>query len=297
MSLPLLTLTPWEGVYQYSTPDIRLSQGSAEKRGHPWLKGVGRVECLTMILDYELTTFIAMIAIVLVAGTVKVTLGVGFALIATPLLLLVMDPASVVGFIAPLILLQDAIILRQTWRKVPWRSAAILAVSAAVVAPFASQLQTELDADVLRVVISLTIIGAGVVLLSGVQFTFRRETRALVVAGAISGALFPLAGVSGPPVGLFLVNQRWEMAEMRAVLAAFLVVLETVTITAFVVGGVVDGDSLLLDAMMVPVLALAVVISTVVLRGVDSNRYRKAVTSVIVASAGLGLGGLILNYV
>jgi uncharacterized membrane protein YfcA len=265
--------------------------------GYRWLKRVGRVEYFTMILDYELTAFIAIVAIVLVAGTVKVTLGVGFALIGTPLLLLVMDAHDVVGFIVPLILLQDLIILSQMWRRVPWRSAAILAVSAAIIAPFASLLHTVLNADELRVAISLTIIVAGGVLLSGVQFTFRNESRALVVAGAISGALFPLAGISGPPVALFLVNQRWEMTTMRAVLAAFLVVLETVTITSFVVGGVVDGQSLLLDAMMIPVLALAVLISTFLLRGIDSNRYRKAVTLVIVASAVLGLVSLIFSYV
>ena len=124
-----------------------------------------------MILDYEIATFIAIVAIVLIAGTVKVTLGVGFALIATPLLLLVMDAGDVVGFIVPLILLQDLIILRQTWRQIQWRSAAILAVSAVIVAPFASLLHTALNADALRVVISLTIITAGVVLLSGVKFT------------------------------------------------------------------------------------------------------------------------------
>ena len=122
-----------------------------------------------MILDYELTTFIAIIAIVLVAGTVKVTLGVGFALIATPLLLLVMDADAVVGFIAPLILLQDLIILRQTWKYVPWRSAAILAISAVVIAPFAALLQTELDPDTLQIAICLTIIAAGVILLSGLS--------------------------------------------------------------------------------------------------------------------------------
>ena len=96
-----------------------------------------------MILDYDLATFIAIIAIVLVAGTIKVTLGVGFALIATPLLLLVMDADVVVGFIAPLILLQDLIILRQTWKHVPWRSAGVLAIPAVIVAPFAALLQTE----------------------------------------------------------------------------------------------------------------------------------------------------------
>ena len=210
-------------------------------------------------------------------------------------MLLVMEPGDVIGFIAPLILLQDAIILRQTWRGVLWRSTAILAVSAAVVAPFASLLQTELDADDLRVAISLTIIVAGVILISGVRFSIRREVPAMVIAGAISGFLFPLAGISAPPVALFLVNQRWEMATMRAVLAAFLVVLETVTIMAFVVGGVVDADSLLLDAAMLPVLAVAVGISTLVLRRVDSDHYRKGVTLVIVASAGLGLVSLVFS--
>ena len=262
---------------------------------YPWFSSVVRVEYLTMILDYELATFIAIIVIVLIAGTVKVTLGVGFALIATPLLLLVMDADAVVGFIAPLILLQDLIILRQTWKHVPWRSAGVLAISAVIVAPFAALLQTELDPDTLQIAISLTLISAGVVLLSGVKFTIKNETRALVIAGGISGALFPLAGISGPPVALFLVNQRWEMTTMRAVLAAFLVVLEVVTITTFAFRGVVDGDSLALDAMMLPVLAVAVVISAVVLRSIDSNRYRKAGTGVIVTAAGLGLTSLIIN--
>jgi hypothetical protein len=248
-----------------------------------------------MILDYELATFIAIIAIILVAGTIKVTLGVGFALVATPLLLLVMDADAVVAFIAPLILLQDIIILRQTWKHVPWRSAIFLAISAIVVAPFAALLQTELDPDTLQIAISLIIISAGVILLSGVKFSIKNETGALIVAGGISGALFPLAGISGPPVALFLVNQRWEMTTMRAVLAAFLVALESVTITTFALRGVVDGESLALDAMMLPVLAVAVVFATILLRHIDSDRYRKAVTGVIVSSAALSLISLIVS--
>jgi uncharacterized membrane protein YfcA len=248
-----------------------------------------------MFLEYEFASFIAIIGIVLLAGTVKATFGVGFALISAPLLLMVMDPGDVVAFIAPLVLLQNLIILRQTWRNVPWKSAAILAVSAATIAPFAVLLQTKLDANTLRLAISLAVIGSGVVLLSGLKFNIRREIPAMLVAGATSGILFPLAGISASPVALFLVNQRWEMATMRAVLAAFLVVLETVTITAFLIGGVVTVESLLLDATMLPVVALAVAFSTLVLRHMDSDHYRKSVTFVILASAVLGLVSLILG--
>ena len=150
-----------------------------------WRNATARVECLTMILDYGLTTFTCMIAIVLIAGTIKITLGVGFALIAMPLLLLIMDAHEVIGFIAPLILLQDFIILAQMWRHVPWRNAAILAVSATVIAPFAAVLQTVLNTETLQMTISITIIVAGITLLSGVKFAIKNETRALVIAGGV----------------------------------------------------------------------------------------------------------------
>ena len=250
-----------------------------------------------MILDYEIATFIAIVAIILVAGTIKITLGVGFGLVAMPLLLLVMDADAVVPFIAPLIFLQDLIILRQTWKHVPWRSAIFLAISAVIVAPFAVLLQTEIDPATLQIAISVIIISAGFTLLSGVKFPIKNETSALVVAGGISGALFPLVGISGPPVALFLVNQRWGMTPMRAVLAAFLVVLEAMTITTFALKGVVSRDSLVLDALMIPVLLVAVLFSTILLRSIDSNRYRKAVNGVIVTSAGLGLISLIVGSV
>ena len=84
---------------------------------------------------------------------------------------------------------------------------------------------------------------------------------------------------------------------MRAVLAAFLVVLELVTICIFAFSGVVNTDSLLLDASMLPVLVIAVLISNLVLRKIDSNRYRTSVTTVIILSAMLGLVSLIVSSV
>ena len=53
------------------------------------------------------TTLILVALIIMFASAIKITFGIGFALIGTPLLLLIMEPDRVVGFIAPLILLQD----------------------------------------------------------------------------------------------------------------------------------------------------------------------------------------------
>lgn len=84
---------------------------------------------------------------------------------------------------------------------------------------------------------------------------------------------------------------------MRAVLAAFLVVLELVTICIFAFSGVVNQESLLLDATMLPVLVIAVLISNLVLRKIDSKLYRTSVTTVIILSAMLGLVSLIVSSV
>lgn len=233
--------------------------------------------------------------IILFAAAVKITFGVGFALIGTPLLLLVMDPDKVVGFIAPLILLQDLIILSQTWRYVPWKHAALLAVAASVVAPFSAQLLTILDQQALQITISTIIIVIGIALLAGLQLSIRRESVAMVAGGVVSGIVFPLSGISGPPVALLLVNQRWQVQTMRAVLAAYLVVLEVVTITVFAINGVVNAESLLADLFMLPVLGLSVVLSALALRRLKPAHYRKFVTLIVVVAALLGVVNLILS--
>ena len=102
-----------------------------------------------------------------------------------------MEPNKVVGFIAPLILLQDMIILSQTWRHVPWRHAALLAAAAVVVAPFSAQLLAVLDPRTLQIVISSIIIVVGISLLAGLRLNIRREPVAMVAGGAVSGLVFP----------------------------------------------------------------------------------------------------------
>lgn len=245
-----------------------------------------------MPLEYG---FILVAVIILFAAAIKITFGVGFALIGTPLLLLVMEPDKVVGFIAPLILLQDGIILSQTWRHVPWRHAALLAVSASVVAPFAAQLLTVLDQQTLQITISSVIIVIGIALLAGLRLNIRREPVAMVAGGAVSGLVFPLSGISGPPVALLLVNQQWPIQTMRAVLAAYLVVLEVVTITVFALNGVVNAESLLADLFMLPVLALSVVLSGIVLRRLKPQYYRRIITFIVVCASLLGMVNLILS--
>lgn len=232
--------------------------------------------------------------IILFASAIKITFGVGFALIGTPLLLLVMEPDKVVGFIAPLILLQDMIILSQTWRYVPWRSAAILAVSASVVAPFAAQLLTVLDQQTLQITISTIIILVGLALLAGLRLTIRHESVAMVTGGVISGVVFPLSGISGPPVALLLVNQQWPVPRTRAVLSAYLVVLEVVTISTFAFSGVVNAESLLADLFMLPALGLSIIVAAFALRRMKPEYYRKAVTIIVVCAALLGVLNLIL---
>ncbi|MDE2900941.1 MAG: sulfite exporter TauE/SafE family protein [Chloroflexota bacterium] len=241
------------------------------------------------------TTLILVGLIIFIASAIKITFGVGFALIGTPLLLLVMEPNKVVGFIAPLILLQDMIILSQTWRHVPWRHAALLAAAAVVVAPFSAQLLTVLDPRTLQVTISSIIIVVGLALLAGLRLSIRREPVAMVAGGAVSGLVFPLSGISGPPVALLLVNQQWPVRTMRAVLAAYLVVLEIVTIAVFAINGVVNVESLVEGVFMLPFLGMSVVLSAIVLRKLKPEYYRRCVTLIVVVASLLGVVNLILS--
>lgn len=245
------------------------------------------------MLGYEPATIAAVTTIVLLAALVKSTLGVGFGLLATPLLLLVFDPKDVVGFAVPLILFQDVFIAVQSRGYIRWRTVAVLAGPAVLMVPVGTLLHAWLSPYALKLAISSTIIVVALLLLSGVRLRIRRDRVAGTIVGAISGLIFPISAISRPPVALFMVNQQWGVWEMRAVLSTYSVTLDTMTLLGFLVSGGITAQSMALDGLMVPALLAALLISPRILRLLSSRQYQRLVMLVVLAASGLALVSLV----
>ena len=92
-----------------------------------------------------------------------------------------------------------------------------------------------------------------------------------------------------------LVNQQWPVQTMRAVLAAYLVVLEVVTISVFAFNGVINVESLIADTVHAAVPGLSIILSALILRRLKPEYYRRIITLIVVFAALLGVVNLILS--
>jgi hypothetical protein len=156
--------------------------------------------------------------------------GLGFALVASPLLILVLGPFDGVLLCNLLSLLAAAAMLATHWRHVQSRRAALLLIPAPLVIPAGALLVHRLPAAPLSVLIgSLLLVAVGLVA-RGRSSRVLAGTPGAFLAGAASAALNVLAGVGGPALALYGVSQRWTGRSFLATMPVCSVALNALSL-------------------------------------------------------------------
>ncbi|SCK56554.1 sulfite exporter TauE/SafE family protein [Streptomyces sp. WMMB 322] len=146
------------------------------------------------------------------ASAQRVT-GLGFALVASPFLVLLLGPLQGVLLANALSLLSNLVVFAFTWRDVSLRKVLLLSVPAMVmVVPGARVAQHTPAAPLMVVVGSVTLLALLTVTLLP-RARVLRGTSGAITAGGASGFLNAAAGVGGPPVSLYAVSTGWDQRE------------------------------------------------------------------------------------
>jgi uncharacterized membrane protein YfcA len=158
------------------------------------------------------------------AGTQRVT-GVGFALVAGPLLVLLLGPAEGVRLLNVLSLLCSLVVLPVVWRAVDVRRTARLAVPALLVLPAGAWLAGNVPGPPMMIAEGALILGALYALhrFPGPRVLQGRAGEA--GAGAASGLMNVTAGIGGPAITLYATATRWEHASFVASMQLYTVVV------------------------------------------------------------------------
>lgn len=160
--------------------------------------------------DTGITAFVALATATFVGALAQRSTGMGFALLASPFLTLILGPfdgilvANVCGTIS------SFLNLTQVWREVDWRRAAVLVPTGVVgVVPgaFAALL---LPTAPLMISVSTVVIG-GLVLTMLLRGRTLPNSRALAATGGLaSGFMNTTAGVGGPGVVVYALATGWS---------------------------------------------------------------------------------------
>jgi uncharacterized membrane protein YfcA len=215
------------------------------------------------------------------AGTQRVT-GLGFALVSSPLLVLVAGPFNGVLLANVLSLTVNLVVLAMTWREVEVRRALLLLAPALCLVPVGAYVARHLRPPVLLVLIGALVVIALVAVLASDRARVFRGPGGAAVAGALSGFMNVTAGVGGPAMALHAVSTDWDHRRFVPSVQLYSAGLNLGSIAAKGLPHV-PGSTLL---VLLTALTGGIVVGNVLARRVSPGQARRAVVALAL------LGGL-----
>jgi uncharacterized protein len=116
---------------------------------------------------------------------------------------------------------------------VDWRRLVSLAGSSVAMLPIGAILLKDTDALTMQRIIGWAMIVLALLILVKPGPPFRRELIPRIGVGLIAGLLSTSTSVSGPPVVLLGLKQRWEPARFRGTLIAYFLINSTCSLPLF----------------------------------------------------------------
>lgn len=216
---------------------------------------------------------IAVLAVVVaVAAFVQGSSGMGFALIATPVMGIVQASLLPVVILALMIPLNIYVAARER-EAVDWRGASWISAGRLVGTAGGFAVVVAVPTSSLNLLIGGSTVLAALASLAAPSFTPGRPTQ--VIAGAVTGITETATGVGGPP--LVLIYQHRAAPVLRSTVALCFLVGEIISLLVLLVAGKVDAEQLRTAALLLPAVGLGALASHFVHHRVGGPRLRIAV--------------------
>lgn len=227
--------------------------------------------------------------VVFVAAVVRGYSGFGASAIMVTGLGLMLPPAEVVPIALLLEIAASVGLLIQVWGAVAWRLVGWLSVGAVLGMPLGMALLARLPADPMRVVISVLVFGAGLLIWFGYRFRGAPERGHIFGTGIVSGLANGVAAVGGLPVVLFLLSAATGAAVSRATLVVYLMLGDIYGTGVAAANGLITGDVALRAALFTIPLVAGVAIGNRQFLKASPESFRRFTLLLLMALASLGL--------
>ncbi len=220
---------------------------------------------------------------------VGAVVGFASALVAMPLLFLMLPPDLAVVAFSLLTLFMNLVVVVETRRVIAWRSIALLTAAGVVGTLPGAWALAHLHAGTLRLIVG------GITLSFGLLFLLRPprlpEHPALDTGlGLVSGWLNGCIGQSGPPVVFLALARGWSKDAFRGNLMAYFFILNIVSVAAYTQLRLITPTALLYGAAALVPAFLASLLGIWLKNRIDEKTFRTVALVTIIC---VGLVGLI----
>ncbi len=160
-------------------------------------------------------------AILFVAVLTRSTFGFGEALVAMPLLALILPVEVAAPLVAFVSITTSAAVLAQDWRSVQARAAGRWVAASLAGIPLGLLLLTHADERVVKAALALVILGFSGFCLAGRRPPALAGDGLAWAFGLFAGVLGGAYNTHGPPLVIYATLRRWSAEEFRATLQGY----------------------------------------------------------------------------
>ncbi len=233
--------------------------------------------------DIGLPTLCLANGVVAVAALISALTGFGYALLATPLLILLLPPQVVVPIVLISWLLLAVLLGYEARSEMVWGRIGRWLLGAFPGLFVGAYALWVVEADDMRSAIgAITLLGALATWWKSAR-PWQHEWPLAVVAGFFSGIMAGASGMSGPPVVLFGLNQNWGHRQLRATLIGYFIILHLGAILVLQKYGMVDVSTFELGARLLPGVFLGYILGMRWRERVDQRLFRYIVLGLLCA--------------
>jgi uncharacterized membrane protein YfcA len=229
------------------------------------------------------------LAAVFLAALVRGYSGFGLSALIVTSLTLVVPPAEVVPVAMFLEVAASAGMVRLVWRDVNWPATRLLLATACLGTPLGVLLLTALSADVMRVVISLIVLGTSLALWFGLRVRALPGRGTILGTGLVSGVANGSAAVGGLPLVLYFLSVSANARSLRATMMIYLMFLSGFGLAVAAWSGLVTFEVLLRGAILCLPLAFGLALGHRRFLRASPDSFRRFALGLLVVLSLLGL--------
>lgn len=227
--------------------------------------------------------------VVAFAGFVQTTTGVGFAMIAVPMLVLV-DLSYAPGPALFVMLFLSVAMVVGSWRDVDRGGFATLFPGLVVGTLVGSRLIGVLNESTFGLLFGFIVLGA--LVLGQIGFAPSRSPAVNAIGGLVSGAMGTISGIHGPP--LAVLYQEEEPAIARSTIAVVFVFASVLSLATLHLAGYFGREDALAGLALLPGLAVGFVLASTGRRFISDRAARTAMLGIAAVSAIILIGRSVL---
>jgi uncharacterized membrane protein YfcA len=235
------------------------------------------------------TVILLTLVIIFTSALARSTLGFGDALIAMPLLTLIIGVQTatpLVAFVGPTIALT---IVWRNWRSIDLKATWHLILSSLIGIPVGVLVLTTAPEEMVKRLLGLSIILISLYNLVRPALITLYQRKWAYVFGFVAGVLGGAYNTNGPPVVIYGAMRRWPPERFRATLQGYFLPTGLLILIGHGVAGLWTPQVLRLYTFALPVILIAIFLGGKLNQRIPPGRFERLIYGIL-----LGLGFLLL---